>query len=158
LATSATPSPLSEIRGKDYGKSPIQVGIDWILSKPSISSALVGPSNIRHLKENVDSLNFKLEERSINNIDEFVQKEEENLDKTARFEIREILDNPISYSLETGFKDLVYVIEESIDIGLVDEKEILTMFQDLFHFLEMDKQAQRKILEETQEKLKKIIL
>lgn len=144
--------------GKDYGKSSIQIGISWILSKPSISSALIGPSSIEHLIENIDSTSSKLKEKDLNGIEEFLQKEQENLDKTVRFEIKEILTKPLSDSLEKEFKELIYVIEEATDIGLADEKEILPMFQKLFYSRKMEENEKKKILEETKNKLREIIL
>jgi aryl-alcohol dehydrogenase-like predicted oxidoreductase len=148
---------LAEI-GKEYKKSAIQVGINWILSKPSISCALIGPSNIEHLKENVDSVNFKLKGKDFNIIDNLIQKEEENFDKAVRVEIEEILKNPISISIETEFKALIYVVEEAIDTGLAGEKEILPIVQNLFLLRKMDRQKQRRELKEAKEKIKDIIL
>jgi aryl-alcohol dehydrogenase-like predicted oxidoreductase len=143
--------------GKEYGKSPIQVGLNYILSKQYISCALIGPSSTEHLIENVDSVNFELNEKDLKSIDAFLNKEQENLDDKVHSEIKEILTKPLSESPEKKFKDLVYVIEEATDIGLVDEREILPIFQKLFFSQKMDEQEKMKILEEAKNKLKEII-
>jgi aryl-alcohol dehydrogenase-like predicted oxidoreductase len=144
--------------GKEYNKSAIQAGINWILSKPFISCALIGPSTIEHLKENIDSVNFKLKEDDLKIIDNIIKEEEENFNKNVLMEIEEIIKNPISRSIENEYKALIYVAEEAIDLGLADEKEILPIIQNLLFLKKMDEQKKRAELIEAKERIKSIIL
>jgi len=51
-----------------YGKKPMQIIISWLVSHNPVVS-LVKTNNIKHLMENVDSLNLKLEREDIELID-----------------------------------------------------------------------------------------
>jgi len=46
--------------GKNYDKTIAQTALNWILSKPSISSVIVGASHIQQLKENVEASEWQL--------------------------------------------------------------------------------------------------
>jgi len=46
--------------GKNYDKTIAQTALNWILSKPSISSVIVGASHIQQLKENAEASEWQL--------------------------------------------------------------------------------------------------
>jgi aryl-alcohol dehydrogenase-like predicted oxidoreductase len=46
--------------GKNYDKTIAQTALNWILSKPSISSVIVGSSHIQQLKENAEASEWQL--------------------------------------------------------------------------------------------------
>ena len=63
---------LSEI-GKKYGKTAIQVALNWYIQIPSLVP-IVKASNIAHLEENAGALGWKLDEKDWRAIDEYYKK------------------------------------------------------------------------------------
>lgn len=59
---------LEEI-GRKYGKSPFQVALNFLTRNKKIF-IIFKTENIKHLKENIESLNFELDEEDINKIKE----------------------------------------------------------------------------------------
>ena len=53
----------------EYGRTPVQVAISWVLSRPSVLCALTGPSSSDHLKENVAASGFRLDDEHLRRID-----------------------------------------------------------------------------------------
>lgn len=43
-----------------YGKTPTQVSINWVLSHPEVTVAVIGPSRMEYLEDNVGSIGWQL--------------------------------------------------------------------------------------------------
>lgn len=69
---SARRDVLIRIAGK-YNKTPAQVALRWLTSKPSVI-AIPTARSIKHLEENASSINFNLEERDIKEIDHIFKR------------------------------------------------------------------------------------
>ena len=45
-----------------YGKPATQVAINWVLSQPEVTVAVIGPSRMAYLEDNLGAINWKLDE------------------------------------------------------------------------------------------------
>lgn len=103
---------LKEI-GIRHGKTPAQVAISWTIENPSVIVGLTGPTKIEHLEENSVALNWSLDKAEIEEINQFVEKEEYTLKKELYEEINNILTS--SNDFEQSYTDLIYVLEHCIE-------------------------------------------
>ncbi|KAL9652364.1 hypothetical protein ABK040_012020 [Willaertia magna] len=55
---------------KEIGRSPTQVAINWMLQKSGIPSVLIGPRTFEQYLDNIQSLEFKLSDKHIKELDE----------------------------------------------------------------------------------------
>jgi aryl-alcohol dehydrogenase-like predicted oxidoreductase len=46
--------------GSEHGKTPAQVAIAWLISRPGVSSAMIGPDLPEHVDENMGGVGLKL--------------------------------------------------------------------------------------------------
>ncbi|MBS3782165.1 MAG: aldo/keto reductase [Candidatus Thermoplasmatota archaeon] len=148
---------LKEI-GKKYDKTSTQVAINWVLSQDGVISALTGPSSKEHLEENVDSSSWNLKEADLREIESFLDKEEEMLEEKEPEIINEILKDGLPEKIEQAFNDLVYVMEVSIDRGMVEEKKIVPIFQELIGKKKGDEDLTYDQLEDIRRKVKGLIV
>ncbi|KYK33696.1 MAG: aldo/keto reductase [Theionarchaea archaeon] len=140
--------------GREYKKTPVQVAIAWVLSQPGIVCALTGPSTVAHLEENIGGSGWALSSEHGKELEELFKKEDEWLQKEQLSSIRSILSRELPQEFSKAFADLVYVLETSILLELVEEKEVLPVFYELFSMRKTPDTAQ---LESIQEKLKNIL-
>lgn len=122
---------LTEV-GREYGKTPVQVAIAWVLSQPGIVCALTGPSTVAHLAENIGGSGWRLSADVLENLETFFERENIWLKKEQRSSVRHILLNPLPQEPSQAFKDLVYVVETAILLGLVAEERVIPVFQELY--------------------------
>jgi aryl-alcohol dehydrogenase-like predicted oxidoreductase len=54
-----------------HGASPAQVAIAWVLSKPFVSSVLLGANKLAQLEDNLGAGNLKLRPQDLASLDEF---------------------------------------------------------------------------------------
>lgn len=140
--------------GKEYDKTPAQVALAWVLSQPGIICALSGPSTVLHLEENVNGSGWSLSSEHLNELEELFNKEDLWLKKEQIVSIQKILSHTLPLKFSDAFKDLVYVMETAVTLELVQEKEILPLFYQLF---EMQKDEDIKGLQTIQDQLKDTI-
>ncbi len=55
---------------KDINHKPADVALAWVLSNPVVTAPIVGPRTIEQLEENVKALDIKLDEQTLNKLDE----------------------------------------------------------------------------------------
>ncbi len=139
--------------GKEYKKTPAQVALAWVLSQPGIICALSGPSTVVHLEENVNGSGWSLSPEHLNELEALFNKEDLWLKKEQTLSIKKILSHPLP-EFSDAFKDLVYVMETAITLELVQEKEILPLFYQLF---ELRTKQDVKELQTIQDQLRDII-
>jgi aryl-alcohol dehydrogenase-like predicted oxidoreductase len=57
--------------GTANGASPAQVALAWVLSKPFVSSVLLGANKLGQLEDNLGAANLKLRQEDLTSLDEF---------------------------------------------------------------------------------------
>ena len=57
--------------GAEYRATPAQVAIAWVLSKPFVSSVLLGANNLAQLQDNLGTADLKLRPEDLVSLDEF---------------------------------------------------------------------------------------
>ena len=118
--------------GRHYKKSPAQAAIAWVLSQPGILCAITGPSTVAHLEENTGGSGWLLSSEDLEDLETFFKREDLWLEREQRSSIQRILSDPLPQEPFQAFVDLVYVIETAIYLGLISEKKILSVFQELY--------------------------
>ena len=118
--------------GRQYGKTPTQVAITWVLSQQGIICALTGSSTIGHLEENIGGSGWLLSSVDLKDLELFFKQEDVWLEREQRLSIRQVLSKPLQKESSKAFVNLVYVIETAILLGLTSEKEVLPIFQELY--------------------------
>jgi aryl-alcohol dehydrogenase-like predicted oxidoreductase len=56
--------------GENHNASPAQVAIAWILTKPFVSSVIVGASKLAHLEDNLQAADLRLYQTEVDQLDE----------------------------------------------------------------------------------------
>ena len=59
---------LEEI-GKKYDKSPAQVCINWMISNPALTAPIIGGTDDRHARQNLEAMSFRLSQEDYDTID-----------------------------------------------------------------------------------------
>jgi predicted aldo/keto reductase-like oxidoreductase len=105
-----------------YGRTSAQTAISWVIQNPGVALALTGPTKPEHLEENCKAMNWHLEKTDIEEINEFIQKEEDAVRESTENEIYNILSSVLSSDFERASNDLIYVLEHSIESGKIDNE------------------------------------
>jgi aryl-alcohol dehydrogenase-like predicted oxidoreductase len=148
---------LAEI-GQNYGKSAVQMAIAWVLAQPGIVCALTGPSRIDHLEENVGASGWEINPQDMSELEEYLYDEAQRLSLAQEVSIHNILTSPIPGDVYQAFIDLIYVIETSLQLGLVQENQIMPVFMDLFTLRNNLHQVKQETLENLQASLREMII
>jgi aryl-alcohol dehydrogenase-like predicted oxidoreductase len=122
---------LAEI-GRGHGKSAVQVGIAWALAQPGVICALVGPSTVAHLEEDLGGVGWHLPLEEEAALDSFLSEEVRRLARAQRASVGDILSGPLPEDPEQAFKDLLYALETVVQLGLASEAEVLPLLHELF--------------------------
>ncbi len=146
---------LKEI-GDKYGKSPVQVGIRWVLEQDGVVSALTGTSSRDHLEENFGATGWRFKNEDFEELESFFEKEDEILDRREKKIVKEIIYEEPSKKVFQGFEDLVYVMEVVGDTGLAEQEKIEPLFRELFALHKKGELDRSKIVE-TKNKIKQLI-
>lgn len=112
-------------------KSPVQIAIAWILGLENVDIALVGPSNIAHLQENMGGAGWELPEPARRQLDAALAREEEWKRGAWAHDIQDILKGSLSEDRRSATADLVYVMEGLVELGMASQQEILPLFSKL---------------------------
>src|SRR5690606_26600427 len=62
--------------GSRYGRTPAQMAIAWALAQPGLICALVGPSTVAHLEEDLGASGLRLAPDDLAEIKAFLQQED----------------------------------------------------------------------------------
>lgn len=116
--------------GEKLGKSPVQVGIAWVMAQSGVMCALTGPSNLRHMEENLGASDLKFESEELETLNRFFSQEDMRLRREQRQSMCAILEELLR--AETAFPDLIYFFETLIENGFAKEDAIIPLFQKLF--------------------------
>lgn len=121
---------LAEI-GANYSASPAQMAIAWVLSQPGVDTALTGPNDPAHLRENCRAMHISLEPADLENINEFIHRENQALQVQTLQEIRGIVDGPVNPDPAKAAEDLLYVLEHGIEEELIPYEAGVDLFMKL---------------------------
>lgn len=114
--------------GRRYGVTPAQLSIAWVLNAPGVAAALTGPTDPAHLKENCRALDIALTASCYVEIDSFLREEAEIVQKAVHEEIMVIISNPLHPDWKTAVDDLTYVLEHSIEDGMIPYAEGVNLY------------------------------
>lgn len=114
---------------REIGASAAQVAIRWALNRESVLCAVCGPSSVEHIEENAGASRLRGDTDSFKALEEFVQKEWENLSETLRAEIESVLRSTSRRDDEV--QKLVYVAENMGELGLVPDEKLIPAFKRL---------------------------
>jgi len=90
-------------------------------------------------------------------LEEFFKREDEWLRQKQKESIKQILTEPLQEP-QRAFVDLIYVIETALSLGIIEEKEILPLFYELYSLRkELDKENVNEKLKDIQAQLRKVI-
>jgi len=143
--------------GEKYSKTPVQVAIAWVLAHEGVICALTGPSTVKHLEENIEASGWEIPKEDLRELDEFFKREDEWLRQKQKESIKQILTEPLQEP-QKAFVDLIYVIETAVSLGIIEEKEILPIFHELYGLRkELDKEDVSEKLKDIQGQLRKVI-
>jgi aryl-alcohol dehydrogenase-like predicted oxidoreductase len=115
--------------GANYGKTPAQVAIAWVLAQPGIVCALTGASTIPHLEENLEGSGWSIEPDDLAAMEQFLAAEDERVRQAQARSLGTLLT--ASLGPESAFADLVYVLETLVEGGIAAEEEVLPFFGKL---------------------------
>jgi hypothetical protein len=137
----------------------VQAAIGWVLQQEGITCALVGPSSIRHLEENLGGSGWRFEEEDLQDLEQLLLREQVYLEVEQRRSIYNILTGELAAEASQAFTDMVYVLETAYCLGLASEAQIMPFFYELMankgNLYESETQEKMALL---QKKIKETIL
>ncbi len=68
---------------RKYGRTPAEVSLNWVISRPGVTSAIMGARNISQLEDNIKAAGWKLAEEDIATLSDEGKKVSKLLDYTA---------------------------------------------------------------------------
>jgi aryl-alcohol dehydrogenase-like predicted oxidoreductase len=134
--------------GKEYNKTPVQIALAWVLSQKGIICALTGPSTIPHLEENLGGSGWSLSSGHLQELETLFIQEDTWLQKEQLSSVQKILSEELPGDFSKAFADLVYVVETIITQGLVEEKDVVPLFYELFALQKTHDSVKLKIIQE----------
>lgn len=117
--------------GLRYSKTAIQMGIAWVLAQSGVSVALTGPSSILHLAENLAISGWKFPREELEALESFFRLEDARLRQEQHAGIRSLLLGPLTDDRKQAFRDLVYILETTLLLHLIDEQTVMPLYKDL---------------------------
>jgi aryl-alcohol dehydrogenase-like predicted oxidoreductase len=150
-----TAEKLAQI-GRGYDKTAAQAAIAWVLSHPGIVCALTGPSKLEHLEENLGGSGWALSPQDLDSLEKFFRQQDQWLQDEQKASLASILRSPLRADPFEAYKDLVYVFETSLSLGLAEEGQITPAYLQLFD-LRNKLEGSRPKLKEIHESLQKDI-
>jgi len=147
---------LAEV-GRRCGRTPAQVAIAWVLAQPGVVSALVGPSTVPHLEEDLGGSGWQLSAGELAEIDAFLAREDAWLAEAQRGSVRRILSEPLPAEPARALTDLVYALETAVALGLASEEAAMPLFRELYPIWKAPEPGDRPVLEDIQRRLAGLI-
>lgn len=144
------------ILAKDYGVTPVQMAIAWVLTQPNIVCALTGSSKIVHLEENAGASGLTIKRQDLEMLEGFFAKEDTLLAEKNLQVIHSILTTPLSSNPIRVFNDLIYVLETGMDMNLLSEESMHSVFTDLWSLRKKLDESCLSKLANIQERLKNL--
>jgi len=117
--------------GRRVGGTAAQVAIAWVLARPELVAALTGTTRIDHLRENVGAAALSLPDDILHEIEQMLDREDEQCRRAREKAVRGILSTPLPDETDRAFRDLVYVMEGLIELGLTSQERIIPHYMAL---------------------------
>ena len=111
-----------------YNKTPVQTALNWIINKEGMYKALVGCSNIEHLKENLGAKEWNMNLEHIKRLDMFVKEENKKIKNIVMDDIKAILDEKEEKDIHI-IPDLIYVLDGIAEYCKIDNDLFIPMFK-----------------------------
>lgn len=141
----------------NYGKTPVQMAIAWVLSHPEVVCALTGPSKITHLEENLGGSGWQIASQDMRNLEEFFEAEDARLKRDQRIAMGKILSERLPEEPTQALSDLVYAMETAMSLGATTEEEVVPVFRELWSIRKNLDESSYLKLKNIQLKLRNII-
>lgn len=142
--------------GHRHCKTPAQIAIAWTIQKPGVIIGLTGPTKITHLEENSIALHWSIGESEIEEINLFIENEENRLRKELYEEIDLILKSCKFNDYDQLFKDLIYTVEHCIENSFINYEDGVNLYMEIMKEKNSDNKSMVKILE-IKEKIKNLV-
>lgn len=114
---------------EQYHRTPVQVVLNWVLHKPCIHRALVGTSQVSHLKENLGGEGWHLSPDDAKDLNAFIQQANEELSSKLQEEVENLLKDDARH--DDVVADMIYVLETLIESEQLDEAQGLPLFTSI---------------------------
>lgn len=111
-----------------YNKTPVQIALNWIINKERIYKALVGPSTIEHLKENLGGLGWSMDDEHQRRLDLFIEEENNRIERVVMEDIANILEETEEKDIDIIVADLIYVLDGLGEYEKIKYELLLPMF------------------------------
>lgn len=128
---------------QNLGTTPAQLAIAWVLHQPGVTTALTGPLDPNHLRENCAARELKLDPAWLGEFQTFLCQGETELRQRIHGEIRSILSGS-----PQGMEDLVYVLEHCLERELIPQEAGVDLFTRLLALPRDDHRALADLAEE----------
>ena len=112
---------------------------------------------VKHLEENAGASGLTIKRADLEGLENLFVKEETLLEKKEKRIIHTIMSNPLPSNPHQAFTDLVYVLETSLNMGMLSDDSARTMFADLWPLKKMLDENSLSKLAEVQKRLRALI-
>jgi hypothetical protein len=102
-----------------------------VLAQQGVISALTGPSSIVHLEEDVGTSGWAPPSKDLEALEQFLAEEEKRLKQEQHSSLRRILTTALPQDPPRALADLLYVLETAVDLGYLNEEDVMPIFGDL---------------------------
>lgn len=141
-----------------HGRTPAQAAIAWVLAQPGVLCALVGPSAVNHLEEDLAASGWELTDDELASLEAGFAREDAWLGERQVAGVRRILDAPVGGDAQAAFAELVQAFEGAIARGLVAEEAALPLFHELFALRRrLDESDARESLDAVRRRLRDLV-
>lgn len=121
--------------GAELARTASQVAIAWVLGRPGVSIALIGPKNPQHLRENCAALTLRLDMSTQHRLNAIVAEHAAKLRAALDEEVASIVHTPLPPCKDEAGKALIYALEYVTEQGVLPEKDATVMFRHLLSSL-----------------------
>ncbi len=100
---------------------------------------------------------WKIPKEDLRELEGFFKREDKLLKQKQKESIKQVLTEHLQEP-QKAFIDLIYVIETAVSLGIIEEKEILPVFYELYGLRkELNKEDVSEKLKDIQAQLRKVI-
>jgi len=117
--------------GEKYGYTPVQAAIAWVLHQPGVAAALVGPTQLVHLEEDVQACRLAFDEADLHEINAYLAEQHRALDQANRRRAATTLSRPLPGEAREGASELLYALEVLGQQDLLEHASAMSLARDL---------------------------
>lgn len=120
--------------GRNYSAPPAQMAIAWVLNQRGVRTALTGPTDPAHLKENCGAMHLNLDPADLEDISVFIRRENQALQAQILQDIQEIARKPLKNDPAKATNDLLYVLEHGVENNLLPYETAVRLFSRVMKY------------------------